>query len=312
MALSAAEVVHNLALGRIGEASVEDTTASRALKQNLLCIRYYDQALYITLRAHPWNEAKKRVVIAEDSDAPVFGYDRQYTQPTDSLRVLSVNDITGADTRNRASGIHAWEVENGKILANAGEAPQTWATNTKYVDGEFVSATAVVWATGTAYIEDQFVRDGGLVYMVLDDHTSTTIAADIAALDLQAGVQGSTGTYEVLVSHISDTLLADVASSDIASVGSESRVIYIEYIYQLTTTSSWSSNLTEAVATQLAIKVEPGITGDPEANTKLINEFERLTMPKARSMDGAEGKPKPIFNSQWLRARSSGTMGSRV
>ncbi len=312
MALSANEVIHNLALGRIGEFGVEDTTASRALKQNQLCVRYFDQARDITLRAHPWNEAKKRIIIAQDSDDAVFGYDRQYTVPTDCLRVLSVNDVVGADPRNRSAGIYAWEVENAKILANAGEAPQTWATDTKYVNGEFVSATAVVWATGTAYIEDQFVQNGGLVYQVLVDHTSDTIVNDIASLDLAAGVQGSTGTYEVLVSHISDTLLTDVASSDIEAVASESRVIYVEYIYQLTTTSLWSSNLTEAVATQLAIKVESGITGDPEANTKLINEFERLTMPKARSMDGAEGKPKPIFNSQWKRARSSGTFGGRL
>ena len=312
MALSAQEVIHNLALGRIGEFGVEDTTASRALKQNLLCIRYFDQSRDITLRAHPWNEAKKRVVIAQDSDDAVFGYDRQYTPATDSLRTLSVNDVVGSDPRNKAAGVFAWEVENAKILSNAGEAPQTWATNTKYVDGEFVSATAVVWATGTAYIADQFVQDGGLVYQVLVDHTSTTIAADIAAADLQAGVQGSTGTYEVLVSHISDTLLTDVASGNIEATGSEARVIYVEYIYQLTTTSLWSSNLTEAVATQLAIKIEPGVTGDTEANTKLINEFEALTMPKARSMDGAEGKPKPIFNSQWIRARSAGTFGGRI
>ena len=306
MSLSEQEIIHNLALGRIGEFGVEDTTASRALKQNLLCIRYFDQARDITLRAHPWNEAKKRVIIAQDSDDAVFGYDRQYTPPTDYLRVLSVNDAGGADQRNRASGVYAWEVENGKILANAGESPQTWATNTKYVDGEFVSAKAVVWATGTAYVADQFVKTGGLVYQVLVDHTSTSIAADITAGDLDTGVKGSTGTYEVLVSHISDTLLTDVASSNIEATGSESRVIYVEYIYQLETTSSWSSNLTEAVATQLAIKIEPGITGNQEVNAKLINEFEQLTMPKARSMDGAEGKPKPIFNSQWKRARRSG------
>ena len=306
MALSEQEIIHNLALGRIGEFGVEDTTASRALKQNLLCIRYFDQARDITLRAHPWNEAKKRVIIAQDSDDAVFGYDRQYTPPTDYLRVLSVNDAGGADQRNRASGVFAWEVEDGKILANAGESPQTWATDTKYVDGEFVSAKAVVWATGTAYVADQFVKTGGLVYQVLVDHTSTSIAADITAGDLDTGVKGSTGTYEVLVSHISDTLLTDVASSNIEATGSESRVIYVEYIYQLETTSSWSSNLTEAVATQLAIKIEPGITGNQEVNAKLINEFEQLTMPKARSMDGAEGKPKPIFNSQWKRVRRSG------
>ena len=311
MALSDQEVIHNLALGRIGEFGVEDTAASRLLKQNQLCIRYFDQARDITLRAHPWNEGKKRVVIAQDSDNAVFGYDRQYTQPIDALRILSVNDELGSDTRNKAAGVFDWEVENAKILSNAGEAPQTWATNTKYVDGEFVSEKASVWVTSTAYLVGQFVQDSGLVYQVLVNHTSDAIAADVTAGNLAAGVQGSTGTFEVLVSHISDTTLADVAAGNIQATASEARVIYVEYIYQLTTTSLWSSNLTEAVATQLAIKVEPGITGDPQANDRLINEFERLTMPKARSMDGAEGKPKPIFNSAWIRSRSSGTFRGR-
>jgi len=305
-------VIHNLSLGRLGEYSVEDTTASRALKQNLLCIRYYEQARDLTLRAHPWNEAKKRVVISQDSDDAIFGYDRQYTEPTDCLRVLSVNDSIGADSRNKASGLYGWEVENGKILSNAGAAPQTWATDTKYVDGEFFSSKAIVWTTATAYIADQFVQSDGLVYLVLVDHTSTTIAADITSADLQAGVEGSTGTYEVLVSHISDTLLTDVASANIEASGSEERVVFVEYIYQLTDTSSWSANLTEAISTQLAIKIEPGITGDPKANAQLINEFEQLTMSKARSTDGAEGKPKPIFSSQWIRARGSGTFGGRI
>ncbi len=309
MALSTAEVIHNLSLGRIGEAAVEDTTASRALKQNQLCIRYYDQARDITLRAHPWNEAKKRIIIAQDADKPVFGYDRQYTIPTDSLRIWRVNDSLGADIRNKADGVNAWEVENTKLLSNAGESPQTWATARRYIDGEFVSSTAVTWATGTAYVEDQFVQTGGLVYQVLADHTSDTIANDIASSDLAAGVQGSTGTYEVLVTHTSDTILNDIASADIEAVSSEARVVYVEYIQQLTDTSKWSSNLTEAVAIQLAIKVEPGITNDPAANADLISQFEQLTMVKARSVDGAEGTARPIFNSEWIRSRSSGTVG---
>ncbi len=309
MALSAQEEVHNLALGRIGEFGVEDTTASRALKQNQLCIRYFEQAQDTTLRAHPWNEAKKRVIIAQDSDKPVFGYDRSYTLPTGSLRILSVNDRLGSDRRNRADGVNDWEVENSKLLSNAGVIPQTWGTNIKLVDGEFVSSTALNWTTSTAFIIDQFVKDGGLVYLVLVDHTSSTIASDVTAGNLQAGVQGSVGTYEVLVSHISDTILTDVASGNIEATGSEFRVVFVEYIFQLTTISSWSSNLKEAIATQLAIKVLPGIKNDDEGKIELINEFESLTMSKARSVDGAEGKPKPFFNSSWIRSRSSGTRG---
>ena len=309
MALTGQELLHNLALGLLGEYQVQDTTASRELKQNLLCIRYYDSSRALSLRSHPWNEAKKRVLIAQVSDEPVFGYDRRYTLPTDSLRILSVDDVIGSDVRNRQGGVKAWEVENGEIYSNAGEIPQTWATNTKYVDGEFVSATAVVWTTSTSYIADQFVKDNGLVYQVLVDHTSTTIAADITSNDLQAGVKGDTGTYEVLVSHISDTLLTDVASANIRAVGSESRVIFVEYIYQLTDTTKFSINLEEVISVQLAIKILPGIKNDPKGKAELINEFERLTMPKARSIDGAEGKPKRYSSSSWLRARNSGTRG---
>ena len=307
MALSGQELIHNLSLGLIGEFAVEDTTESRALKQSQLCIRYYDSARDLTLRAHPWNEAKKRVVISQTDDKPVFGYDRRYTKPTDSLRILSVNDIVGADPRNNRAGVDAWEPEQGEIYANAGEIPQTWSTDKKFVDGEFFSVTARSWVTSTSYIIGEFVRDGGLVYEVLVAHTSDTIAADVTAGNLDTGVQGSVGTYEVLVSHISDTIINDIGSSDIEAKAPEARVIYVEYIFQLTTTKLFSINLEEAISVQLAIKVITGITNDTKGKVDLINEFERLTMPKARSVDGAEGKPKPIFNSEWLRSRTQGT-----
>lgn len=310
MALSGQEIIHNLALGHIGEFQVEDTTASRALKQNQLCIRYYDQARDITVTGHPWNEAKDRVIIAQDDDKPIFGYDRQYTKPSDALRILLVNDSLGADVRNNASSVDAWEPEADKILANAGETPQTWVTNRKYVNGEFVASTARIWATGTAYVEDEFVKDGSLVYQVLVDHTSDTIANDVTAGNLAAGITGSTGTYEVLVSHISDTILADIASANIEAVASEARIIFVEYIFQLTDTTKFTPTLKEAIAQQLAIKVYPGILGTTDGTNDMISRFEQLTLPKARSVDGAEGKPKPIFSSEWIRARQSGTIGA--
>lgn len=309
MALTGEEEIYNLALGYIGEYKVEDTAASRLLKQYTLCSRYYDQARDLALKSHPWNEAKKRVIIAQDDDNPIFGYDRQYTKPTDSLRVLSVNDSLGADQRNKADGIRAWEVENQKILSNAGEIPQTWATNTKYVDGEFVSSTAVTWVTGTSYVADQFVKNSTLVYQVLVDHTSDTISNDVTAGNLATGITGSTGTYEVLVSHISDTILTDIASANISATASEARIIFVEYIYQLTDTTKFSEDLKNAIAQQLAIKVITPLTNDTKGKIDLINEFERLTMPKARSVDGAERTPKPIFSSEWIRSRTQGTRG---
>ncbi len=253
MALTGTELIFNLALGHVGEFQVEE--GATTTKQYELCNRYYEQSRDLSLKSHPWNEAKKRIIVAQDDDKPLFGYDRKYTIPTDSLRVLSVNNSLGADQRNNADAVNAWEVENQKLLSNAGEVPQTWSTNTKFVNGEFVSSTAVNWATGTAYVVDQFVKNGSLVYQVLVAHTSDTIANDITSENLAAGITGSTGTYEVLVSHISDTILNDIASDNIEAVASEARIVFIEYIFQLTDTTKFSSNLKEAIGEQLAINV---------------------------------------------------------
>jgi hypothetical protein len=52
-----------------------------------------------------------------------------------------------------------------------------------------------------------------------------------------------------------------------------------------------------------------GLTGDSKKKEELINEYEGLVLPQARSRDGAEGKPRPIFSSSWLRARQGGYSG---
>ncbi len=305
MALTGEETIYNLALGHTGEYQVTEGLTDE--KQYELCFRYYDQARDLALKSHPWNEAKTRVIIAQDDDGPLFGYDRQYTLPTDSLRILSVNDSIGADQRNRADSVRPWEMENQKILSDAGEVPQTWVTSTKYIEGEFVSATAVVWATATAYVDGEFVKNGGNVYEVLVNHTSDTIANDIASSDLGAGIQGSTGTYSVPTTYTSGaSILADINSSNLTAQGPEARVVFVEYIFQLTDTTKFTSGLKEAISEQLAIKIITGLTNDTKGKVDLINKFERLTMPKARSVDGAERTPKPIFSSSWIRSRTQG------
>ena len=253
MALTGEETLYNLALGYIGEYVVEEgaTTA----KQYVLCSRYYDQARDEVLVSHPWNEAIIRVVLAQDSDKPVFGYNLRYAIPTDCLRTLSVNDALGADISYNAQGIHKWEVAGEYILADGGATPQTWATSTAYVDGEFVN--------------------------------------------------NGTLTYEVLVSHTSDTVASDVTSGNLVSAGGDYKVVYVEYIKQLTDTTKYSPKLMQAIAIKLAIKVITGLTNDTKGKVDLINEFERLTMPKARSVDAQQGTPRSIFSSEWVRSRQT-------
>jgi len=258
MAITGERLIYNLALGYIGEYYVEDDSATET-KQYIACNRYYEQARDEVLVAHPWNEAKRRIIIAQEADNLIFGYDERYAIPSDCLRVLSVNDSVGADVSNNAAGIDAWEVEGDYILSDAGTTPQTWSTGTYYVAGEFFTYNSV--------------------------------------------------TYEVISSHTSTTVADDEDSGYISSTGGDYKIIYVEYITQLTDTTKFSPKLKQAIAVKLAIKIITLLTNDTKGKIDLINEFERLTMPKARSVDAMQGKPRRIFNSEWLRSRQGSSGG---
>ncbi len=307
IALSDAEVIYNLSLGLIGSYKVTegDTTS----KQAVLCIRYYTDSQNETLEDHPWNFAKKDVILYEYTDRPIFGYSRKYATPTDYARILTVDNSIGSDVSRRQAGVPPWEVKGDYIHSDAGAGPNSWSTGVKYYDGQFYAVTPDTWATGTAYIDDQYVKVGSTIYEVLVDHTSDTIVADIASLDLAAGITGTSVTYEVLVTHTSDTVVADITSANVAAIGIDKDIVYVEYVWKQTTMAEWSAKAKSALALKLASKIVVGLTGDAKKKVDLINEYEGLVMPQARSADAAEGKPRPHFRSSWLAARQSGGTG---
>ena len=310
MVLSDTEVIFNESLGYIGEYKIEDTAASRLTKQYLTCNRYYVKSRDMALASHPWKEATKSIIILQDTTPPLLNdYDRRYSKPSDSLRILSVDDSLGTDLRNKAMGVDGWELEGEYILSNAGETPPTWDTGINYYDGQFVSVTPDTWVTSTSYIDGQYVKSGTLIYEVLVSHTSDTIANDITAGNLAVGITGTTVTYEILISHTSNTVVADITAGNISTSGDtiDARIVYVKYVWKLTDTTKFSTHLREAIAVQLASKVITDLTNDTKGKADLISEFEQLTSPKARSIDGSQRKPKPIFNSEWIRARRSGT-----
>lgn len=307
MALSDAEVVYNLALGLIGSYKV--TEGDTASKQAILCIRYYTDSQNETLEDHPWNFAKKDVILYEHTDRPIFGYDRKYATPTDYARILTVDNSIGSDVSRRQAGVPPWEVKGDYIHSDAGATPQSWSASKKYYAGQFYSATPATWVTATAYIDGQYVTDGTLIYEVLVDHTSDTIVNDIASADLGAGVSGSTATYEVATTHTSTTVAADIALTYVTNRGVDLDIVYVEYVWKQTDMDEWSAKAKAALALKLASKIVVGLTGDAKKKVDLINEYEGLVMPQARSADAAEGKPRPHFRSQWLAARRQGFSG---
>lgn len=114
-------------------------------------------------------------------------------------------------------------------------------------------------------------------------------------------------TYECLVSNTSSSLNSpDIDAVTWSSTGADLGVVYMRYIYDNVDTTSYSSDLENAIALQLAILVSTGLINDVKTKQSLIQEFEQITMPKARSVDSQEGKPRKYSNSSWNRSRSSG------
>ena len=268
MALSDAEVVYNLALGYIGEYKITegDTTS----KQAVLCIRYYADSRDETLADHPWNFAKKDVILYEYTDHPIFGYNRKYAIPNDCLRVLTVDDFLGSDVSRKQAGIPAWEPKGDYIHSDAGATPPSWASDRDYYDGQFFSYDSTT-------------------YEVLVTHTSDTTGADS---DAQIAV--------------------DVAAGNIESKGGDYKIVYVEYIWQEMDIDNWIPKAKQALTVNLASKIITGLTNDTQGKKDLIEEYNALVMPLARSTDAAEGKPRPIFSSEWLRARQTGGGGYYV
>lgn len=307
MALSDAEVMYNNALGLIGSYRV--TEGDTSSKQAILCIRYYTDSQNETLEDHPWNFAKKNVILYEFTDRPIFGYDRKYATPDDYARILTVDNSIGSDVSRRQAGVPPWEVKGGFIHSDAGAGPNSWSTGVKYYVGQSYAVTPDTWVTGTAYIDGQFVKSGSTFYEVLVDHTSDTIANDITAGNLAAGITGTSVTYEVLITHTSDTVVADITSAKVAAKGIDKDIVFIEYIWKQTNMDEWSAKAKYALAVSLASKVVVSLAGDLKKKEMLINEYEGLVKPQARSADAAEGKPRPHFRSSWLASRRQGFSG---
>ena len=98
--------IWNSALQRIGAESVADEWTES--KEAVLCRRYYDNAVNIILRAHPWNFATRRIALPLNATAPAFGWSKAFDLPIDYVSMISLADPTDIYT-----------IESGQVLTNA-------------------------------------------------------------------------------------------------------------------------------------------------------------------------------------------------
>lgn len=89
MASGAVEIV-NLALTNLGARVVmsldDDVQEARVMKV------LWDPSRKAILRMHPWNFAKRRVVLSPTTTTPAYGYTYFFNLPSDCIRVLGLED----------------------------------------------------------------------------------------------------------------------------------------------------------------------------------------------------------------------------
>ena len=95
----------NGALNQLGASTI--LTLTEDSKNARLCNARFTQIRDSVFRSHPWNCLQKRLQLAADSDAPAWGFTKQYTLPADCLRVLTILDYD-AD----------YKIEGRKILTD--------------------------------------------------------------------------------------------------------------------------------------------------------------------------------------------------
>jgi len=115
--------IANYALNSLGANNIssfdENSKPARLINQR------YDSVRDSVFRAHPWNCLIRRAELAQETDAPAFGYTYQYALPTNPycLRVLEFTNGTLSypqDNMKSNTGGPVFIVEGRKLLSDEG------------------------------------------------------------------------------------------------------------------------------------------------------------------------------------------------
>ena len=121
----------NIALGYLGANRITSLDVEEDSTEFLLCSENYNNLRDAVLEEREWTFAVKRVDLDPSTTEIVFGFERLFQKPSDSVRILTVHDdsvirpqpITTPQPVSR--GVHdlpqleGWQVEGDFIIANA-------------------------------------------------------------------------------------------------------------------------------------------------------------------------------------------------
>lgn len=114
----------NLALALIKQRDVITSIENPQSDVEKLCALWYHEVRSALQRETAWNFAIRRVSLAPDVTAPLFGFTHAFTLPSDFIRFLTRHDADGLNLRGLSAEqddfiAHGYEIEEGKLLMNA-------------------------------------------------------------------------------------------------------------------------------------------------------------------------------------------------
>lgn len=109
-----------------------------------LCSIWYHEVRLALLRETAWNFAIKRVTLAPDSTAPVFGFTHKFLLPSDFVRFLTRHDSEGFNLRGSSTFndffLESYQIEDGFLLMNADTSSGSATLNLRYIFDHLIVA----------------------------------------------------------------------------------------------------------------------------------------------------------------------------
>jgi hypothetical protein len=152
----------NLALAEIGD-SYSITDINETSNQAAVCRLFFAPTRDALLRSHQWNFARTLADLSALSDDPIFGWDYQFSLPSDFIRLVEFNGLDSWTTEDD------FQIANGPsggliLLTDEDEASITYikrVTDANLFDPLFVEAFTLRLAARicTKLTKDDAIRD---------------------------------------------------------------------------------------------------------------------------------------------------------
>jgi len=150
-----------------------------------------------------------------------------------------------------------------------------WDVKAGYIVTDY-SRSPSSWSSGSVYVAGQYVSLSNITYLCNVSHTAGSATSP------------------------------DIDDVTWTTTGGDYAVIDLSYIKQLTDVTEFSELLRQSIVYRLATLIVVPLTGNMDNKRLLLEEFEKIVMPQARSIDARQGKPRKVIsnNISWLKSRN--------